>query len=441
MVQRPNRKGSAKPLTPIQEISLEINELGGLGDGIGLYEGRRVYVPGGLPGDLLTVGLYSVTKDSAKGNIIEIQKPSPDRVHPFCLHYTECGGCSLQHLSESLYYQFKEDRLKRAVRDAGFSEDLVESCVKIGKFSRRRAVFKVKREKNNVILGYFKENSHLLFNLSACDVLSPEILNLTLALKKDIQSNRYLADIEELCVSILDSGMDVIIQGRNVPELIDIEGLVAFSKGKNIARIVWKTEKEIIPIFQLGVTAARMGEIAVPLPVGTFLQATKTGETVMAEAILEMAKQLPQATQIIDLYAGCGTYSFPLASALPYARIHAVEGSEAMVGAIKQASRANGLEGRVTAESRDLFKKPFTHQELKRFDMAVINPPRNGAETQTRALAESNIKKIVMVSCNPATFSRDAKILKEKGFSLMRALPIDQFYGSAHLELVAVFVR
>jgi 23S rRNA (uracil1939-C5)-methyltransferase len=141
---------------------------------------------------------------------------------------------------------------------------------------------------------------------------------------------------------------------------------------------------------------------------------------------------------VADLYAGCGTFSFPLARG---ARVHAVEGDAEAIGALGAAARRAGLDGRVTTAQRDLAVDPLTEQELSRFDAIVFDPPRAGAKAQCERLARSNVPAVVAVSCDPATFARDARILVDGGYRLLEVTPIDQFIWSPHVELTAVFRR
>jgi 23S rRNA (uracil1939-C5)-methyltransferase len=151
--------------------------------------------------------------------------------------------------------------------------------------------------------------------------------------------------------------------------------------------------------------------------------------------MLSLVKEaVGDARRVVDLFAGAGTFSLPLASS---ATVHAAESEEAALAALDRAARrAQGLKP-VTSEKRDLFRRPLTRQELKRFDAAVIDPPRAGAEAQTRELAASGIRRIAMVSCNAQTFARDLSLMLAAGYTVSRITPIDQFLWSPHVEIVA----
>ena len=143
-----------------------------------------------------------------------------------------------------------------------------------------------------------------------------------------------------------------------------------------------------------------------------------------------------EAQKIADLYCGCGTFALAMAERR---KIHAVDDGFPMIEALESASRAGGA--KVKTERRDLHRRPLLVSELAGFDAVVIDPPRPGAAAQARELAASSVPKIAYVSCNAATFSRDARILVDGGYRLERITPVDQFLWSPHVELVAVFGR
>jgi 23S rRNA (uracil1939-C5)-methyltransferase len=198
-----------------------------------------------------------------------------------------------------------------------------------------------------------------------------------------------------------------------------------------LARLVWAEEI----VAELEPPVQRMGRARVVPPPGAFLQATAHGEAALLDCV---TGAVAGAERIVDLFAGCGTFSLPLAER---AEIHAVEGEAAMLAALDRGWRgAPGLK-RITTEPRDLFRRPLLPDELARFDAAVIDPPRAGAQAQVAALAASHIPVIAMVSCSPASFARDAKTLVEKGFEMGPVTVVDQFRWSPHVELATRFTR
>jgi 23S rRNA (uracil1939-C5)-methyltransferase len=177
-----------------------------------------------------------------------------------------------------------------------------------------------------------------------------------------------------------------------------------------------------------------MGRARVVPPAGAFLQATREGESALVASVLAA---LRGAERVVDLFAGTGTFSLPLAAS---AEVHAVEGDAAMLEALAKGWRgAPGLH-RVTTETRDLFRRPLLPEELRRFEAAVIDPPRAGAEAQVAELARARLPLVAYVSCNPASFARDARRLLEAGYRMDPITVVDQFRWSSHVELSTRFV-
>jgi 23S rRNA (uracil1939-C5)-methyltransferase len=175
--------------------------------------------------------------------------------------------------------------------------------------------------------------------------------------------------------------------------------------------------------------------VAVDLPADGFLQASVEAERALTELVLA---GVGDAGRIADLHAGLGTFTFALAAR---ARVSAVDGSRAAIDALAAAAARSGFAGRIATETRDLDARPLLPDELNRFDAVVFDPPRAGAAAQAAALAGSRVARVVAVSCNPATFARDARLLVDGGFRLARVVPVDQFLWSPHVELVAWLER
>jgi len=187
-------------------------------------------------------------------------------------------------------------------------------------------------------------------------------------------------------------------------------------------------------VFEQAVPAVTLGGVTVALPPNPFLQSTREGEAALQEGVLKIAGK---AKAVADLFSGVGTFALPLARK---ARVHAVEQDKAALQALAEAARSPGLKP-VAVEARDLFKLPLTGAELDTYDAVVLDPPRAGAEAQVRALAKSQVPVIAYVSCDAASFARDAAILAGAGFVPGPVTPIDQFLFSAHIELVGGFTR
>jgi len=188
-------------------------------------------------------------------------------------------------------------------------------------------------------------------------------------------------------------------------------------------------------ILQSAPPAMTWGPASVEIPAGVFLQATREAEATM---LAHVSEDLSKAKKVADLFSGCGAFSLPLAKA------HAVSAYDSEADAITALGNAlratQGLKPAL-AERRDLFRRPLLKHELDAFDGVVIDPPRAGARSQVEQLATSRVQRIASVSCNPATFARDARILVDGGYQLKVVRPIDQFLWTPHIELTALFER
>ena len=404
--------------------TLEITRLAGLGDGIGSHNGKPVFVPKSCAGDVLRVNFTQETVEFYRGEIDSVVTPGPERVPAPCPHFSACGGCSLQQLSQASYQAFKRDVVVQALGYSGFA-DIQPEMHFLPPASRRRADFKIL----NGSLAYSGMRSHDLVAIKTCLILEPALQALIEPLNAFLPK---LPRFKTVSFTSADSGIDIrftlLPTALPLPET-EQKMLQTFAEHYNVGRIMLDDGKRIIPFIVRTPITMQLGEHKVPLPPRAFLQATKQAQTLMTEFAL---KHLRTSQKVVDLFAGMGTYTFPLSR---FGKVVAVEGDKHMVESSKYISKS------VEIKRRDLFLEPLTVTQLNKFDGAIINPPRAGAKNQIEQLAGSKIKTIVMISCNPATWSRDAKTLKNAGFHLEKLTAIDQFVYSGHVEIASVFRR
>jgi len=424
--QRPSRKA----------VELTIESIGARGDGIGHSGGRVVYVPLTIPGDRLRVELERPRGDGFAGRILEVLEEGSGRRAPPCPHFGDCGGCALQHIEEQRYIAWKEQLVATALARRGFADPPLRPLLRIGPATRRRASLAAERAGRSVRLGFHARESHRVIDAMGCLVLAPSLGALLAPLREALRA--IMADGErfEVTATATDGGVDLLLEGKRAPSLESREALATLAAGADLARITWRADRAPPdPVVLRRPARVTFAGVAVDLPPGGFLQPTAPGEAALASAVLHA---LSGCRRVADLYAGCGTFTFPLARA---GRVHAVEGDAEAIGALAGAARRAVLGQAVTTEQRDLASDPLTEEELQRFDGVVFDPPRAGAKAQAERLARSRVPKAVAVSCDPATFARDARILVDGGYRLLEATPIDQFIWSPHVEIVAVFAR
>jgi 23S rRNA (uracil1939-C5)-methyltransferase len=406
---------------------LVIGNVGAQGDGLAP---GPVFVPGALPGERV---LASVAADRAE--LIDVLAPSADRVAPPCPHFGDCGGCALQQWGQAPYLAWKAEQIRLALaRERIETEILPPFAVQPG--SRRRLALHARQVPGGALIGFKARRAWRLAPIDVCTVADPRLVAAFPALR------RLAAPLFEqpksaptLHVTATDTGIDIDITGveRRAGALsADARGRVAEAAvAADFARVTLAGEM----LYQARAPMVRVGRASVALPAGGFLQAVAEAERVMAAFVSEA---LAGARSVADLYCGVGAFALRLAE---NAQVSAYDVSAPAIAALSAArGSAPGLKA-IAAEARDLVRRPVLAAELKRIDAAVIDPPRAGAAEQHRELARSGLERIASVSCNPATFARDARILTDAGFTLVRVLPVDQFLWSPHVELVGVFVR
>lgn len=397
-----------------------IDRLGHLGDGIAP---GPIFVARTLPGEVVS---GEVDGDRLTGP--RIVTPSGDRIKPACPHYNGCGGCQVMHASDSFVAAWKRGIVVDALKAHGIDADVLMPEPS-PPHSRRRATFSVRRTKKGALAGFHGRASDVITAVPGCRVVTP-------ALAQSLPMIEELARIAgsrkgELSVTVTESlaGLDVACTGAK-----PLDGPLRAELGQFVARAGLARltlDEELVAMAEP--PAQSFGAARVVPPPGAFLQATLHGERTLVRAVEEITSG---ARRIVDLFAGCGTFALPLAQG---AEVHAVEGSGAMIDALLKGWRgAQGLKA-VTGEARDLFRRPLMADELAGFDAVVIDPPRAGAAEQVAHLAGAQVPVIAHVSCNPATFARDAATLISAGYRMGPVRVIDQFRWSVHVEVAAGF--
>jgi 23S rRNA (uracil1939-C5)-methyltransferase len=369
---------------------------------------------------------------------------SPDRVAPPCAHVADgCGGCALQHWDLGAQARWKRQRLAEALARAGFPDAEVAETVETPPASRRRADLALKRAPDGgVAIGFHARGASDVLDLRECHVLDPALVALLPPLRALLKRLPALARDGSAVVNLLDSGPDLLLRTDKPLDATGRRLLAAFGQALGIPRIAWAQgtkpgEGVEETAAQSGPVRLMLGAIEVAPPPGAFLQASRAGEAAIIAAVLAgLPAKLPARPHILDLYAGIGTLSFPLAAR---GRVTAAEGSAAAAAALEAA--ANKAVARVRAVRRDLARQPYLPAELKAFDAVVLDPPYSGAAEQVAQIARSTVRHVVYVSCNPVALARDAGVLRGAGFAVTSATPVDQFRWSAHLESVVHFAR
>lgn len=399
-----------------------ITHLGLYGDGIA--EGP-VFAPMTLPGEVVTGQL-----DGTALREVRIVTPSDMRVSPPCRHFKSCGGCQLQHAADPFVAAWKTDIIAQALAAQGLDTE-IRPIVTSPAQSRRRASFAARRTKKGAMSGFHGRASDTVIEIPDCQLLEPDLLAARAIAEALAVAGGSRKGALAVTVTTSLSGLDVQASGGKPLDGPLRIALAAVCEAHGFARLTWGDEV----IAQRAPPVQRFGNATVCPPPGAFLQATAHGEAQLLAAVQEAVSG---ARRIVDLFAGCGTFTLPLAA---QAEIHAVEAAGDMLVAMDKGWRmAKGLKT-VTHAARDLYRRPLLPDEFAKFDAVVLDPPRAGAEAQVAELVRSKIGRIAYVSCNPVTFARDTAVLVAGGYALDWVQPVDQFRWSTHTELSAQLSR
>ena len=357
-------------------------------------------------------------------------KAGPGRRVPLCNHFPACGGCQLQHLTDAAYAAYCEQRISGALAQHGLDAEVCPALLSPPR-TRRRASLHALRLSGGVAIGFHEAGSKRIVDLRECHVLSPELFALAQPLRQllgPIMRPKRAATIQ---LTLADQGVDIGLAGIEAEGLVAAEALTNFGERYKLARLSLDEGYGAEARYEPVLATVTLSGMPVALPIGGFLQATRDGEAALVAAV---RKGVAGAHRTADLFAGLGTFALALEG-----EVTAAEASREAVLSLKAAAdRAGRL---LSTAHRDLYRNPYQPAELAGFDAVVLDPPRAGAHEQVTALAASSVARIAYVSCNPATFARDAETLAKGGYTLEWVQPVGQFRWSTHVELVSAFAR
>ena len=426
---RSQRKKARPKVRETKSAELRIDYVGAQGDGVGLIDGAKIFVPHSAPQDRLRVKYTG-----ARGDIEEILESGPARAAPECPHYGSCGGCALQHVEMEFYRRWKRQLVVDAMARDGFSPDIVAALVACPPATRRRASFAVRKTAAGLIFGFNEKASARIVDINHCLVLEPRLGAALNGLRSLAAATPERWCAFDFNVTLCDNGLDAVFAGGDAADDFngrEIAGLAEAARAAGALRL--SVDGAVIAAFETPIV--HFGGTAVAVPPGGFLQASHEGEAALVDFVVKHASG---GKRIADLFSGCGTFSLPLARE---ASVDAYDSDAPAIAALGAASRVAGLRYPLQAQQRNLFERPLSAAELGAYDAVVFDPPRAGAQAQAVELAHSEVGKIIGVSCNPVSFARDAAILRDGGYYLSQVLPVDQFVYAPHVELVGLFTR
>jgi 23S rRNA (uracil1939-C5)-methyltransferase len=424
-----------------KSVTVTVSGLGQQGEGLGLLGNNRIYVAGALSGETVRATLREqVDRAVFKASLDAIVTPSPDRAVPPCPYYDECGGCVLQHVGAGYYRDWTLAQVREPLEKAGLVPDAWDEPVFIPQATRRRATFALLKQGITLFAGFHGARSHKIVPIDACLLLDPALMAVLERAKPYLL--RLLKDGQpaDLMLQNVDGQVDGVLAGplsggRDAGLWVQ-ETFALWANTLGLSRLSYRQDSRDEPeiMVQQRPVMAHFGPLSVALPPAAFLQPSHEGEAALTDAVRSMLAEAGAQGPSLDLFAGCGTFAGVLLAA---GRVHAVELDAPAAHALNNAKKDQAL----TVEKRNLFTAPLMPNELKKFNTVLLDPPRAGASAQGAELAKSKVPTVIYVSCNPASFRRDALALKEGGYSLRRVRVVDQFIWSAHTELVALFTR
>ncbi len=405
---------------------LKIDFVGHKGDGVAHVNGHAIYVPFTLEGETV-----SVEGSGPRCDIKSIIQPSSQRIDPVCKHFGTCGGCQLQHMNEEAYLEWKMGLVTEPLKRAGITLQ-PDAIVLFKDASRRKCVFNAERTPEGMQLGFVEGSENEILAIEACPVLVPQINEQLDVIRDLVNSVPTTKHTLRVSVLVTENGLDISIEEAKPLSETERQVLIKKTIVHKFARLTVNQET----LIKIAEPHIEIASTIVSPPPAAFVQALKEAEDLMSDLVADFLKG---CKQVADLYCGIGTFALKLAE---NSAVYAVEENGSALNSLDQAWRQTGGKlKQVKTEKRNLERRPVTFGELKKMDGLVFDPPRAGAELQTRQIAKSRVKKVAAVSCNPATLATDLEILVAGGFNIKRIIPIDQFKYTPHLEVVVLLER
>ncbi|WP_413484835.1 23S rRNA (uracil(1939)-C(5))-methyltransferase RlmD [Shewanella baltica] len=439
------KPNSSKQLSA--KLSLSVNQLDHLGAGIAQHQGKVVFIPGALPDENVTVQLTEQKKNYARAKLIKVDTPSSERVAPECPHYHTCGGCDLQHMSLSGQREHKEAALLDIMAKFAGAEGgtLSPALTGEGWHYRRRARLATLFDKNtkHLSLGFRAASSSNVVPISQCQVLAKPLSDLIVPFAKLLNQLSAKASLGHLELIAADNGHFAVLRITKALNDKDLAKLSAFAEQHQIHICLQDNEGQfqgvgaelVLPVYQLLDDKVESDAVSLSFTPGNFVQVNGQINKAMVAQAMDWLAPAPDE-RILDLFCGMGNFSLPLAKM--GADVIGVEGVAEMVTQARVNAKANNLD-KLTFYHGDLSADLSLEPWMGKIDKLLLDPARAGAFESLQWLKKMKPRKVVYVSCNPASLARDSAVLLERGYRLQQLGLIDMFPQTHHIEAMALF--
>ncbi|HCF8016045.1 23S rRNA (uracil(1939)-C(5))-methyltransferase RlmD [Klebsiella aerogenes] len=421
-------------VTTRQIITVTVNDLDPFGQGVARHQGKALFIPGLLPQEQAEVVLVEDKKQYARAQVKRRLNDSPQRVAPRCPHFGVCGGCQQQHASIELQQQSKRAALSRLMkRDV---DDII-AAEPWGYRRRARLSLNYQPKTQQLQMGFRKANSSEIIDVVQCPVLAPQLEALLPAVREcltSLQSQRQLGHVELVQA---DNGPLMVLRHTAALTAADKEKLERFSQTHGLS-LYLAPQSEILEHIRGDETWYTSDGLRLVFSPRDFIQVNDGVNQKMVRTALAWLDIQPQ-DRVLDLFCGMGNFTLPLAKAA--ASVVGVEGVPALVAKGRENAALNGLQN-VTFFHENL-EEDVTRQTWAKhgFDKILLDPARAGAPGVMAHIIKLAPRRVVYVSCNPATLARDSEALLQAGYRIQRLAMLDMFPHTGHLESIVLFER
>ena len=449
------RRRTRKQKLPQDPVHVEIESLSHEGRGVAHIDGKAVFISGALPGEKITFIYTSKRRSHDEGKIEEVLEASPDRVEPKCQHYAICGGCSLQHLSSEAQIQYKQKSMLESLKHLGNVEpqEVFEPIVGDSWGYRRKARLGAKFvfKKDKVLVGFRERHGGFLAEIESCEVLHESVGKKLLAFQELMYGMDSRDSTPQIEVAVGDDATALIIRHLKPLSDQDQSMWIDFSKENDYQLYLQpKGPTTVHCIYPDDIKESpsslyyehKAFDTTVHFGPQDFFQVNSSINRQMVPRAVELLK-LTGKERVLDLFCGLGNFTLPIARHAK--QVTGVEGDLVMVQRARETAIANGIENteyyacNLMGSALELKTEPWLKQQ---YDCILLDPPRSGAKEIIEHFSKLNAKRIVYVSCHPATLARDAgELVNTHGYKLLGVGVMDMFPQTAHVESIAVFEK